>query len=84
MIARGNCLQADFKTVWVISQMVNTLAKQVISKFKNYIRRTEDYDQVKSGQMTRQVDGLYSLDSKHTVLVSKKDTKIDGERIHMG
>ncbi len=84
VIARGNCLQADFKTVRVISQMVNTLAQQVIAKFKNYIRRTEDYDQVKAGQMTRQVDGLYSLDSKHTVLVSKKDTKIDGERIHMG
>ena len=83
-VARGTTLQADFKTVRLISQMVNTMAKQVISKFKNYIRHTEDYDQIKAGQMTRKADGLYSMDSKYTVLVSKKDTKIDGERIHMG
>jgi len=84
VVARGTTLQANFKTVRLISQMVNTLAKQVIAKFKNYIRHTEDYDQVKAGQMMRKADGLYSVDSKHTVLVSKKDTKIDGERIHMG
>jgi hypothetical protein len=84
VVARGTSLQASFKTVRLISQMVNTLAKQVIAKFKNYIRHTEDYDQVKAGQMTRKADGLYSMDSKYTVMVSKKDTKIDGERIHMG
>ncbi len=83
-VASGTTLQANYKTVRLISQMVNTLAKQVIAKFKNYIRHTEDYDQIKAGQMTRKADGLYSVDSKHTVLVSKKDTKIDGERIHMG
>ncbi|NOX93210.1 MAG: DUF3540 domain-containing protein, partial [Gammaproteobacteria bacterium] len=27
---------------------------------------------------------MYSMNSKYTVMVSKKDTKIDGERIHMG
>jgi len=84
VVARGTTLQATFSTVRLISQMVNILAKQVIDKFKNYIRHTEDYDQVKAGQMTRKADGLYSVDSKNTVLVSKKDTKIDGERIHMG
>ncbi len=82
--ANGTSLQANFKTVRLISQMVNTMAKQMIEKVKNYIRHTEDYDQVKAGQMTRKVDGLYAMDSKHTVMVSKKDTKIDGERIHMG
>jgi hypothetical protein len=82
--ANGTSLQANYKTVRLISQMVNTMAKQMIEKVKNYIRHTEDYDQVNAGQMTRKVDGLYAMDSKHTVMVSKKDTKIDGERIHMG
>ncbi len=39
---------------------------------------------VKSGQMTRQTDGLYAMDSKHTIMNSKKSTKIDGEKILMG
>lgn len=82
--ANGTSLQANFKTVRLISQMVNTMAKQMIEKVKSYIRHTEDYDQVNAGQMTRKVGGLYSMDSRHTVMVSKKDTKIDGERIHMG
>ena len=84
VVARGTTLQASFATVRLISQMMNTLAKQVIAKCKNYIRHTEEYDQAKAGQMTRKADGLYSVDSKNTVMVSKKDTKIDGERIHMG
>ena len=82
--ARGTHLQANFETVRLISRMVNTMAHQLIERVKNYIRRTEDYDQVNAGQMTRKVEGLYSMDSRHTVMVSRKDTKIDGERIHMG
>ncbi len=74
----------SFRTFRLIGQLINTMARHVIEKAKNYIRFTEDDDQVRAGQMTRKTDGLYSMDSRHTVMVSKKDTKIDGERIHMG
>lgn len=84
LTARGTNCQASFTTIRLISRMVNTMARQIIEKVKSYIRHTEDYDQVNAGQMTRKVDGLYAMDSRHTVMVSKKDTKIDGERIHMG
>ncbi|MCP3901055.1 MAG: DUF3540 domain-containing protein [Desulfobacteraceae bacterium] len=82
--ATGNELQASYKTVRLISNLINTMAKQVIDKFKGYIRSTEDNDMVKSGQMTRHTDGLYAMDSKHTIMNSKKSTKIDGEKILMG
>ena len=55
--ASGNELQASFKTVRLISNLINTMAKQVIDKFKGYIRSTEDNDLVKAGQMTRHADG---------------------------
>lgn len=84
LTARGTTLRANFNSVFVVGRLISTMAVQAIQKFKNFIRHTEDYDQVKAGQMTRNVDGLYSMDSKHTIMVSKKDTKIDGERIHMG
>lgn len=84
LTARGENLQASFTYIRVFSHLISTMAKQVIDKFKSYIRHSEDSDMVKAGQMTRDVSGLYSMDSKYTILVSKKDTKIDGERIHMG
>ena len=82
--AKGKSLQASFTNIRVFSELMSSMGKQVIDKFKSYIRHSEDFDQVKAGQMTREVSGLYSMDSKYTILVSKKDTKIDGERIHMG
>ncbi len=82
--ATGSSFRASFQTVKLISHMISTMAKQVIERFHGYIRNTESNDQVRAGQMTRCVDEMYSMDSKYTVMVSKKDTKIDGERIHMG
>ncbi|MCK5003396.1 MAG: DUF3540 domain-containing protein [Gammaproteobacteria bacterium] len=84
LTASGTDLQSSFSSVRLISDFINTMSKQVLQKFKNYVRHTEESDQTKAGNMTRQVKGLYSMDSQHTILISKKDTKIDGERIHMG
>ena len=82
--ASGSELKASFSAIQVFSDLIYTLSKQMLQRFNSYIRRTEQSDQVKSGNMTRHVKGLYTMDSEHTVLVSKKDTKIDGERIHLG
>ncbi len=84
LTASGSELQSSFATIRSFSEMIHTMSKQVLQKFKNYIRHSEANDQVRAGNMSRQVKGLYSMDSEHTILVSKKDTKIDGERIHMG
>jgi len=82
--AKGSNLDVSFNNIRLFSDMLNTMAKQVMMKAKNYFRHTEDYDEIKAKQMTRSAKGVYSVDSKYTVMVSKKDTKIDGERIHMG
>jgi hypothetical protein len=84
LTASGTDLQSSFASIRIFSEFINTMSKQMLQKFKSYIRHSEQGDQVKAGNMTRQVKGLYSMDSEHTILVSKKDTKIDGERIHMG
>lgn len=82
--ATGHRLQASYQAVHLISRMISTMARHVVERMKTYLRHTEDLDQLKAGQMTRQVEGLYNLQSRHTVMVSEKDTKIDGQRIHMG
>jgi hypothetical protein len=82
--AHGKNLNASFASISVLSDLMSSMARQVIDRFKSYIRHSEEFDQVKAGQMTREVKGMYSMDSRYTIMVSKKDTKIDGERIHMG
>jgi hypothetical protein len=82
--AKGNALQVSFNTIKTISQLMTDIVNQYIGKMKSYIRHTESYDQIKAGQMSRKADGVYTMDSSYTIMVSKKDTKIDGERIHMG
>lgn len=84
LTATGSDLQSSFTSIRIFSDFITTLSKQVLQKFKSYIRHTEQSDQIKAGNMTRQVKGLYSMDSEYTILVSKKETKIDGEHIHMG
>ncbi|MCP3941790.1 MAG: DUF3540 domain-containing protein [Desulfobacteraceae bacterium] len=84
MTASGKELSASFTRVSFISNLITTMAKQVIDKFKGYIRSTEDSDMVKAGQVIRQTDGLYAVDSKYTMMTSKKSTRIDGEKILMG
>ena len=83
-LIRGDKLHSHIRHVHTISDMISTMAKQAIQKFNTYIRKTETSDQVQAAQMGRKVDGLYTLNSKHTIMVSQKDTKIDGEHIHMG
>lgn len=82
--AAGSIFEASYNNIKLVSQMINTMAQQVIQRFRGYMRNTEANDQVRSGQMNRRCDGMYTMDSKYTVMVSSKDTKIDGERIHMG
>lgn len=82
--AAGNSLQAKFQTVRLVSNLINTMARQAIDKFKGYIRNTEESDMVKAGRLTRDTNGLYAVNSEHTIMNSKQSTKIDGEKILMG
>ncbi|SLM32882.1 hypothetical protein MTBBW1_80225 [Desulfamplus magnetovallimortis] len=84
LTATGNTLQASYKTVNFFSHIINTMAKHVFNRFKDYIRNTESSDQVKARQMTRNADGVFSLETGHTIMVSKESTKIDGKKILMG
>ncbi len=82
--ADGEQANINFKGVTVITNLLSTLARQVVSKCKSYLRHSEDIDQVKSNNMTRSAKGLLNMNSGHTVMLSKKDTKIDAARIHIG
>ncbi len=83
-IIKGDTLHSHIRHIHSMSDLISTLAKQAVQKFNTYVRKTDTSDQVQAAQMGRKVDGLYTMNSKHTIMVSQKDTKIDGEHIHMG
>lgn len=83
-VIKGSKLHSHIRHIHSISDLISTMAKQAIQKFGSYVRKSEVSDQVQAAQMGRKVDGLYTMNSKHTIMVSQKDTKIDGEHIHMG
>lgn len=83
-LIKGEKLHSHIRHIHNVSDLISTMAKQAIQKFNSYVRKTEFSDQVQAAQMGRKVDGLYTMNSKHTIMVSQKDTKIDGEHIHMG
>lgn len=83
-LIKGEKLHSHIRHIHSISDMISTMAKQAIQKFNTYVRKTDNSDQVQAAQMGRKVDGLYTMNSKHTIMISQKETKIDGEHIHMG
>lgn len=80
----GTAMQASYSRISVFCQLMSTFSRQVLQKCKNYIRHSEESDLVRAGNMSRKAKGVYSMNSQHTIMSSKKDTKIDGEHIHMG
>jgi acylphosphatase len=83
-LIKGEKLHSHIRHIYSISDLISTMAKQAIQKFNTYVRKSDTSDQVQAAQMGRKVDGLYTMNSKHTIMVSQKETKIDGEHIHMG
>ena len=82
--AKGESFLAVFKSMNIISQIVTRLTKRLMEKTQSYIRRSEDYDEVSAGQMTRKTKDLYSIKSKNTIMISENETVIDGKHIFTG
>lgn len=82
--AQANRLTGKLNSVHIISDMVTTIAKQAFQKFTHYTRSSSKTDHVKAVQMDRKIEGLFTMKSKTTIMISEQDTKVDGERIHMG
>ncbi|MGM0417352.1 MAG: DUF3540 domain-containing protein [Thermodesulfobacteriota bacterium] len=81
--AKGDEIQAYYKRIKTAADLISTISKHVMDKFKTYIRSSKS-DMVRSEQIIRKSEGLYSVESNHTLMKSNESTKIDGEKILMG
>jgi len=82
--AVGTKLLSRVSNIHTVADTVETVAGTLLQKLKNSIRIIDGVDQKKSHDVINTVENLYSLRSKQTAILAKKDIKMDAERIHMG
>jgi hypothetical protein len=60
------------------------LADRLVERSRDAFREVTDLAQSKLGRVRTLVEGVYSLSSRRTVMVSSDDTTIDGSHISLG
>ena len=81
---QGGFLRAQIGSIKWLADTVETMAERLTQRVKRIYRTVEEFEQVKAGRMDCLVKKLLSFRSQYTVMTSKEDVKIDGERIHIG
>lgn len=80
----GQRLTSQWKEVRSISEAWHLVVDTLTETAKNAFRKVEGTHHQACRNHLEQVDETLSMRSKHAVITSRKDMKIDGERIHMG
>ena len=82
--AIGEKLVARIDNIQSFAQTLETVAEQLLQKFKNAFRVVEGIDQSRAQDVIHTAKNLYSMNSRQAAIIAKKDIKVDAERIHMG
>lgn len=81
---QGERLVSHWKEVRTVTEAFHLVADTLTEALKNAFRKVDGLAQENSRNSFKQVDETLSVRSHHAVITSRKDMKIDGERIHMG
>jgi len=77
-------IDAKAKRVRLRTERLESVAKTVISKAANVYTSVENLAQLLAGRVRTLVKGSCQLHARKTRIVSEKDTRIYGEKIHLG
>ena len=80
----ANHLQASAETLVSRVERYELVAERIVERSHTALREVSDLLQTKSGRVRSFVGGVYAMYSGRTVMVSKKDTSIDGEKVLLG
>lgn len=80
----GEQISSNIKWVKLFASSIDTVAERLSLRLKHSFRQIEGVDQTKAGEMLTTIKNLFSLRSRQTAILAKKDIKVDAERIHMG
>ena len=70
--------------VKVVGKTVDSVLDRVSQRVKNSVRWVESLDQVRSGQVDYQAEGMMRLHGENTMMTASKLVKADGKQVHIG
>lgn len=70
--------------VQVIGKTLDSVLDRVTQRVKNSVRWVESLDQVRSGQVDYQAEGMMRLHGENTMMTASKLVKADGKQVHIG
>ncbi len=82
--ASGDQLTSNISKIRVFANTMDSVAERLSQRLKNSFRMIEGVDQTRAGDVLTSVKNLFSMRSRQSAILAKKDMKIDAERIHMG
>lgn len=80
----GGQVTSHIASVTTIAKSIDTVAERLTQKLKHSFRIIDGVDQTKAGDVLTTIKNLFSLRSRQSAMLAKKDIKIDAQRIHMG
>ena len=80
----GEKATSHISSLSTFAKSIDTVADRLSQKLKNSFRMIEGVDQTKAGDVLTTIKNLFSLRSRQSAILAKKDIKIDAVRIHMG
>ena len=84
VMAIGNQFTGNISKIRIFADTIDSVAERLSQKLRNSFRMIEGVDQTRAGEVLTTVKNLFSLRSRQSAMLAKKDMKIDAERIHMG
>ncbi|KOY61029.1 DUF3540 domain-containing protein [Photorhabdus heterorhabditis] len=80
----GDELTAWVNVVCLLGQRVEALWKTVVQISQRVLRKVEQAEHVRVGQLDCQARDYVRLHARNTIITSQAITKVDSEQIHMG
>ncbi len=84
LAAVGDRLTSNISKIRIFANTIDSVAERLSQRLKNSFRMIEGVDQTRAGDVLTSVKNLFSMRSRQSAILAKKDMKIDAERIHMG
>ncbi len=84
LAAVGDQLTSNISKIRIFANTIDSVAERLSQRLKNSFRMIEGVDQTRAGDVLTSVKNLFSMRSRQSAILAKKDMKIDAERIHMG
>ncbi|MCB2185381.1 MAG: DUF3540 domain-containing protein [Deltaproteobacteria bacterium] len=80
----GRLLQAKVAQVKLAAASVDTAVRRVTQKLGDCFRWVEGSDHLHAGQVSREVEGLYAMNTRYSIITADEDVKVDARHIHLG